>query len=117
MGVKASLVEQPSATSQPIKISLPHVLFSSFVLITKSFIAVLMVMPVELPVPHEAPINFLSGALFFKNKFGLGGKKNIFQTTFLKNNKFFPIYVYQKGGPNFTISPIPAFVGHLLQIF
>ena len=74
-------------------------------------------MPVELPVPHEAPINFLSGALFFKNKFGLGGKKNIFQTTFLKNNKFFPIYVYQKGGPNFTISPIPAFVGHLLQIF
>jgi hypothetical protein len=23
----------------------------------------------------------------------------------------------KKGGPNFTISPIPAFGGHLLQIF
>jgi hypothetical protein len=34
-----------------------------------------------------------------------------------KSQKIFPIHVYQKRGPNFTISPIPAFEGHLLQIF
>jgi hypothetical protein len=56
----------------------------------------------RVPSASWGPNNFLSGALFFQKEVRGGGeKKKIFQTIFLRNNKFFPIYVYEKRGSKF----------------
>jgi hypothetical protein len=81
MGVKASLVEQ-SATLQPIKISLPHVLFPPLfatcfnhkVFYSSSHGNASRV-PSGVTEPPEAPINFLSGPLFFSKISCGGGEK------------------------------------------
>jgi hypothetical protein len=59
---------------------------------------------------------FKLGPIFFKNKFG-GGRIFFFKPYSLKITNFSLSMSTKKGGPNFTISPIPAFGGHLLQIF
>ena len=47
----------------------------------------------------------------------LMGRKKFFKPIFLKNNKIFPIYIYQKRGSKFHNLTNSCFWGQLLQIF
>ena len=105
MGVKASLVEQ-SATSQPVKFSLPHVLFSSTfcnlfslqVFYSSSHGGASRV-PSGLTEPPEAPVKFLSEALFLKKiswrtRGGGNGEKKCSEPYSLKITKNFPYLIF-----------------------
>jgi hypothetical protein len=58
--------------------------------------------------------NFTANQVFT----ALMGRKNFFKPIFLKNNKKFSLSIStKKGGPNFTISPIPAFGASCCKFF
>ena len=105
-----SLISCPTSSTQFIKDSLEGILEPVTDIINCSLI--MSTYPVAFQKLVRLPLNFLSGALFFPKKMasrrlvlGRGGwRKQIADF-----DKFSISMSTRKGGPNSTISPIPAF--------